>query len=186
MENLQKGFAPLIILIIIAVVAIGGGTYYLKSKGNSSTVFIDPLERYSFEHPAYIKPVKGGEQEGRLTNSSGNHITEDISVLIDNKFPAPMTLEKQVEMDKELNMQNFIEERNVILGNEQGKQLITRGEAIITSPSGVVTKTELRQVRTYAIHDGSLYIFNYTVDSNYFSEHPEILQQIISTFKFLK
>ncbi len=70
MKNAQKGFAPIVFLIIIAVLAIGGGTYVYTQK--KALVSVEPIDTQQIDSTTQNKSVSATSTSNDKNNTSVN------------------------------------------------------------------------------------------------------------------
>jgi hypothetical protein len=172
MKNYQKGNTTLLI-IIVAFLIIGTGYYFYHNSQSGSAVntYIDPSGKYSYEYPLYWKKINKGEG---FTNASESEMFEQFNVIV---FDKSTTFTPSSS--------NLINSKDSMVGGEKAKEYIYNNPLNIVSGKNAGTIINEQKIDFFVTHNGYQYELNYQVQSNYYSQHPDTIQNLVNSFKFI-
>jgi hypothetical protein len=194
----KQGFAPLIIILIIAALAIGGGLYYYNKQQQGTSIFsggirtyTDPDGVFTFNYPSRLQQTLDASTRRPLSILATKSIKdvgifEQVSINQQTWNPNYKvgTLDAYVQMRINANTQipvPVLDSKDVILGGEPAKMIITK-----VSLDSTVNADFREEIDFYTIHNGKLYNIIYVVNNSHYKQNSEVVQDILTTFKFLK
>jgi hypothetical protein len=194
MKNYQKGVAMSVIILIIALVAIGVGVYFFTSKqslnSNSYNSYSNSSLGISFDHPTDWEPVK--YQNGQTTGSfvikygpgvdAGEFTVEISGSRLGNADPvnALQVYAKQVIANKIVDEQGPTQ-----IAQQTAYKVIMNDQDRFTSSKGVTSNIPTKIISIYTFRNGELYTIIFRIPSENYDKSKEMIDKVLSSFKFI-